>query len=191
MTTIDTQVIELLGRQRLVSELLRAGLEVALPMRDRGVDLIVYADLKKSVDRFVARPIQMKAASNSSFGIWQKFEKIQGLILAYVWHVGELSQTVTHALTYEEAFKVAEAMNWTTTPSWIEKGGYGTTNPNEKLLNLLGPHRMTPELWWSKITGLPEVHRDDKKIGDSNILEDNRVRPWSGYQEVPRSPDPR
>ncbi len=44
---LDTQVIELLGRQRLIAELLRDGLEVALPVRDRGVDLVAYADLSR------------------------------------------------------------------------------------------------------------------------------------------------
>ena len=42
---MDSQVVEVLGRNRLVSDLLQAGLEVALPVRDRGVDLIAYADL--------------------------------------------------------------------------------------------------------------------------------------------------
>ena len=41
---MDSQQIELLGRHRLVEELLRAGLEVALPLRDHGVDLIAYRD---------------------------------------------------------------------------------------------------------------------------------------------------
>jgi hypothetical protein len=41
----DTQVIELIGRNRLGSEILRDGLEVAVPARDRGIDLIAYSDL--------------------------------------------------------------------------------------------------------------------------------------------------
>ncbi|MEX2121148.1 MAG: hypothetical protein WD847_16265 [Pirellulales bacterium] len=72
----DTQLIELLGRNRLIDDLLRAGLEVALPARDRGIDLIAYADLRTSVDAFVARPIQMKAASSRSFSVdvkWGRF----------------------------------------------------------------------------------------------------------------------
>jgi len=36
--TLDPQVVEILGRQRLMAELLRDGLEVAVPARDRGVD---------------------------------------------------------------------------------------------------------------------------------------------------------
>jgi hypothetical protein len=62
---LDSQVIELLGHNRLADELFRSGLEVAHPARDRGVDLIAYVDLETHVQSFVARPIQMKAASRS------------------------------------------------------------------------------------------------------------------------------
>ncbi|MGA3024700.1 MAG: hypothetical protein ABSF98_08030 [Bryobacteraceae bacterium] len=40
----DSQVVKVLGRNLLIAELLGAGLEVALPIRDRGIDLIAYAD---------------------------------------------------------------------------------------------------------------------------------------------------
>src|SRR5437667_4051303 len=64
---MDTQMIEIMGRNRLIDELLRAGLEVALPLRDRGIDLIAYVDLADQVSAFVACPIQMKAASGRFF----------------------------------------------------------------------------------------------------------------------------
>jgi hypothetical protein len=84
---MDSQVVELLGRNHLVGELLRAGLEVSLPLRDRGIDLIAYADLDERVKSFVARPIQMKASSSSSFSIDAKYAKFPELILAHVWHL--------------------------------------------------------------------------------------------------------
>ncbi len=84
---MDAQQIELLGRTRLMSELLEADLEVAVPARDRGVDLIAYADLGSRVKNFVAVPIQMKAFSTSGFGINKKYEKVSNLLLAYVWGV--------------------------------------------------------------------------------------------------------
>ena len=40
--TVDSQLIEIIGRNRLINELLRGGLEVATPLRDRGIDLIAY-----------------------------------------------------------------------------------------------------------------------------------------------------
>lgn len=151
-SSLDTQTIELLGRNRLVSELLMAGLEVGLPTRDRGVDLIAYVDLSAKVSSFVAAPIQMKAASSRSFSVDKKYAKISNLILAHVWHLGIPDQAVTFALSYSEAVVVAEAMKWTETASW-DRGGYCTTNPSKKLLTLLEPYRMTPEKWWERVAG--------------------------------------
>ena len=59
---MDSQTLELVGQHRLASELLLAGLEVAFPARDRGVDLIAYVDVDLEAGRFVAKPIQLKAA---------------------------------------------------------------------------------------------------------------------------------
>ena len=59
MKTRDTQKIEIIGRNRLINELLAADLEVAQPLRDRGIDLIAYLDIDDAIDRFVAFPIQL------------------------------------------------------------------------------------------------------------------------------------
>jgi hypothetical protein len=150
---LDSQTIELIGQDRLAGELLRAGLEVAFPARDRGVDLIAYADLDTNLDRFVGKPIQMKAAFRRSFGIWKKYLKIHDLILAFVWHLDGKQDSETYALTCDEAFTVGEAMGWNNTNSWTINGGYSTTRPIAKLCGLLDPNRMTPDLWWKKITG--------------------------------------
>lgn len=81
-STRDTQVKGLIGRSRLIEDLLRAGLEIAVPLRDRGIDLIAYKDFES----FIARPIQVKAASARNFSIDQKYEKIDNLIIAFVWN---------------------------------------------------------------------------------------------------------
>jgi hypothetical protein len=86
--------------------MLRAGLEVAIPVHDRGVDLIVYIDIDESRDAFVSCPIQMKAATEASFSLAGKYERILNLILAYVWHVDDASRAVSYALTYAEAFAI-------------------------------------------------------------------------------------
>jgi hypothetical protein len=153
MADRDTQLIELVGRHRLIGDLLLAKLEVALPARDRGVDLIAYADLSEQVGAFVARPIQIKVASTRSFGLDQKYKRICDLIIAYVWHLTNPSNAVTYALTYLEAEKVAETMGWTETASW-KRSGYTTNSPSKRLLELLEPYRMNPEKWWNKVTGL-------------------------------------
>ena len=138
---MDTQTIELVGQHRLASELLLAGLEVAFPARDRGVDLIAYAEVGRGLGGFVARPIQMKVASRRSFGIWKKYEKIHGLILAFVWHLDGQGERDTYALTHAESLAVGDAMGWTRTASW-RAGGYNTNNPGKKVCALLA--RATP-----------------------------------------------
>jgi len=83
--TLDTQQIELLGRAALEIELTKRGFEVARPLRDKGIDLLVFLDAPAKP--FGALPIQMKAYSGMSFGVERKYEEMNGLILVYVWNV--------------------------------------------------------------------------------------------------------
>lgn len=147
---MDSQSIEVVGRNRLISELVLAGLEVALPVRDRGVDIVAYIDLAVDTSNFVAVPIQMKAASKASFSVNRKYEKVSNLIIAYVWGLQSQDHVETYALTYPEAFLIAEAMGWTKTASW-EKGYYVNGQPGKKLCSLLAPYRMTPLAWREKV----------------------------------------
>jgi hypothetical protein len=149
---VDKRVVELIGRNRLIDELLRAGLEVAVPARDRGIDLIAYVELKSLATKFIARPIQMKAASAESFSIDRKYAKVHGLILAFVWHVQDPDETVTYALSYPEALDVARARGWTKTPS-LHEGSYTMTHPSHEVKKLLRRYEMTPDKWWRKIVG--------------------------------------
>jgi len=149
---VDTQTIELLGRNRLVTELLHAGLEVAMPARDRGIDLIAYADLSSKVTAFVACPIQMKAATRQAFSLNRKYERISNLLLAYVWGLQDPQNAETFALTYPEALTIADTLGWTKTLSW-ENGEYSTSSPSKQIRSLLKPYRMTPEAWWNRVTG--------------------------------------
>jgi hypothetical protein len=156
----DSQVVELLGRHRLIGELLRDGLEVAVPVRDRGIDLIAYADLSKQVARFASSPIQMKAATTSAFSVDQKYARIADLILAYVWHVDEPREAVTFALRYADAVAIAEKMGWIKTASW-QQGCYTTTSPSTRLRGLLEEHRMKSGDWWKMVVG----HKGGAELG--------------------------
>jgi hypothetical protein len=147
----DTQVIELIGRNCLGSQLLRDGLDIAVPARDRGIDLIAYADRSSRVKEFTARPIQMKAASEKSFSIDVKYEKIPDLIIAYIWHVHEPNAIVTYALTYAEALRLAKKC-WPRAANW-KRERYSTSKPSVKLCNLLKRYEMTEGKWWKRVTG--------------------------------------
>jgi hypothetical protein len=148
----DSQKVELLGRNRLIDELLRDNLEVALPVRDRGIDLIAYADLSDKVSSYVARPIQMKAAWKKSFAIDRKYQRFPGLVIAYVWHLDSRNEAITYAMDYLQCCAVAEQMGWTRTASW-GRGGYASNAPGKRLLSLLEPFQMRTGSWWKLIVG--------------------------------------
>ena len=112
-SSIDKQVTELVGRSKLVAELLRSGIEVAIPERDRGIDLVAYLDLDSRATSFIARPIQMKDSSGEHFSIEQKYARFHDLILAFVWHVHDPTPSPIYALTYREALVVGKRMGWT------------------------------------------------------------------------------
>lgn len=148
---MDSRLVELAGRNWLISELLKAGLEVARPERDRGIDLIVYRDLDEK-KQFLAYPIQMKAATGAVFSLHARYERFPKLILVYVWNLGDSAHTRYFALTYEQALRIADDMGWTKTASWktggrYKKRGYTTTKPSKRLRNLLGPFEMDSKKW--------------------------------------------
>ena len=97
---------------------------------------------------FVARSIQMKAASEEHFFVFRKYEKFPDLILAFVWNLSRSDQTRTYALTYADALEIADAMGWTSTPSWTKKKGYNTQRPSKRMKEILSKHEMTPRRWW-------------------------------------------
>jgi hypothetical protein len=149
---MDSQKIEIIGRNRLVNELLEAGLEVAEPIRDRGVDLIAYLDVDDEIDHFVAFPIQLKVSSDRRFAVMRKYDRFPNLILAYVWGVGSEIAPITCALTQQEATVIAETMGWTKTASWVN-GGYSSII-SKRLQPLLEPYRMTPAAWRAKLMAM-------------------------------------
>lgn len=150
---LDPQSVEIVGRNKLVNELLKAGIEVSLPIRDRGIDLIAYIDIDREnkLQSFVACPIQMKAATERRFSLHKKYERFKNLLLTFVWHVHDPNSNIIYALTYSEALKVAEKLEWTKTETWVERGKYSSTSPGKKIVDLIEPYKMTPEKWRNKV----------------------------------------
>lgn len=145
---VDTQLIELVGRNRLIESALAAGLDVALPIRDDGADLIVYSRKGESV--FCARPVQLKTATKPRFSVdRKKYEARQGLIMAYVW--GERGSTLFVLSYIPDIPYVAKEMKWENTDSWKtggrnQKPGW-SCYPSPKLMEVLEPFRATPDRW--------------------------------------------
>ena len=146
----DAQLTELAGRHLLISQLVASGIEVATPVRDKGVDLIAYHDVTGREPRFVACPIQLKSSSGEGFSLDKKYSRVSNLLLAYVWHVIDPLRASIYALTYAEALSILEAQQYTKTPSW-EKGRYSVSKPGKSLVAMLERYRMNPDKWIDRI----------------------------------------
>lgn len=152
---VDTQQRELMGRHRLIESLLRGGMEVAAPLRDRGVDLIAYTP-PGTPGGFGAFPIQLKSFSVEGFSLHRKYAGIDRLVLAYAWHINQPERCVILAMTYAEALRVATDMRYTSTASWKKpNGAYTVTKPGAKLRERLAPFALRNDRWSDVRTRLP------------------------------------
>jgi hypothetical protein len=149
----DSQLVELAGRNWLVSQLIQGGIEVARPERDHGVDLIAYIEARD----FVACRIQVKVSTGSAFVVHR--EKYKGMLLVYVWQVKDSRPTIAFAMTSAEACGIAKKMRWTKNGSWKRNGYWRVRNvgADGKLQELLNLYRTTPRQW--KRTIRKAVHR--------------------------------
>ena len=117
-TKISSQAVEAAGRNWLSAQLLLRGLEVSVPIVDRGIDLIVFKEIGDAGIR--ALPLQLKCASAESFSLDRKYAG-RGIPLVYVWNV--LTQPTAFFLTYDEAL-VALGEQAALTASWADRGYY-------------------------------------------------------------------
>ena len=142
---LDSQQVEILGRNLIKASLIEAGIEVATPERDNGIDLIAYRWSKAGM--FTAYPVQIKAASKFCFSIDRKYAKIPRLIMVYVLNCRSTNESEIFAMSYDQMVQVGEAMGWTKTASWMERDQYSTQHPSPKLRGLLAPYCMDAAKW--------------------------------------------
>jgi hypothetical protein len=146
----DSQLTEVFGKNLLISHLVSAGFEVAQPVRDRGVDLVVYKDGEDAKD-YVPCLIQLKASSHESFSLDKKYERFPHLLIAYVWNVQTPALSSVYALTFNDALQVMEKKGYAKTDSWKNGGYYFVRDAGAKLKEILEPYKMTTERWREKL----------------------------------------
>ena len=146
-TKLDSQQIELFGRHRVIESMAKDGIEIAMPLRDRGVDFVAYDDQTT----YLACPVQLKIATNESFSIHDKYAAAARLMMCYVWNIHDARAMAIYAMSWREALGVADAMEWTKTKSWTDNKSYSTSAPSKKLKGLIEPFRVRPGGWKSII----------------------------------------
>lgn len=150
---LDTQQIEIIGRNLLISIMISEDIEIAQPLRDRGVDLIAFSDLNEN-KQFHAIPIQLKTFSKRGFNLYSKYDKFPNLVLAYLWFARNPEKAKLYIMNYHEAWLIARRLGWTKTDSWIKKGSYSNSNPSKKILEELNPYLYKPGELRTMIKGL-------------------------------------
>ena len=146
----DSQLTEIAGKHLLIAHLVKAGIEVAEPIRDKGIDLVAYRGEQGS-DDFTAWPIQLKAFSHESFSLDKKYARLPRLLIAYVWNVKDPDRSEVYALTFKEALRVMDEKGYSKSDSWTKGGRYFVRDAGPALKGLLERYRMTPEQWQEKL----------------------------------------
>lgn len=147
---LDTQQIEILGRNLLVSALLREGIEVALPLRDNGIDLLAYTGYFDESGVARMTPIQLKCASTTAWGLKKKYARIRDLHLVYVWHVAAGSDPEFHCMRYEDAEQVLVERNYAR-EYWQEHGSYAVNGVGGDLRESLAKFKVKPGEWRKRL----------------------------------------
>jgi len=143
-------IIETLGRNHLIAQLIEDGVHAAVPMWDQGVDLLAYYG---GDGKFVARPLQLKVAETTRWGLYQKYANTQGLLMVYIWNVRQSADVEIYAMSYAEALNhLTVSGPYTTSSSWKDKGGYDMAPArNSTMWKSLQPFRMTKGMWKERL----------------------------------------
>src|SRR5271155_2297843 len=86
------------GTNWLIIQLLNAGLDVATPFVDEGIDLFVYGQDRDG--KLTFRSLQIKTTDSEGFELYKKYEKIPELFMIYIWYSNELKETKAYGMTY-------------------------------------------------------------------------------------------
>ena len=142
--------IEMLGRNHLIAQLVKADVHVAVPMWDQGVDLIAYYESKSG---FIARPLQLKASKATRWGVYKKYAQIKDLLIVHIWHVAKCSDVEIYAMSYPEAERLLEQTStYATAITYTKPGGhYDTANITPTLRLRLDEFKMFPENWRERL----------------------------------------
>jgi len=152
---MDKQQIGIIGKHILIANLIAADLEVAEPLRDRGIDLIVFRDGSDG-GKFIACPIQLKTATDETFGLNEKYLRFPNLRIVHVWHALVPARAQIFALSYEEALSLLVEMKYSESPSWKNDRSYTTTKPSKDLKGAMERFLVKSPDEWPRRLGMEE-----------------------------------
>jgi hypothetical protein len=151
-TPNHANIIEVLGRNHLIAQLIEDGVHAAVPLWDQGVDLLAYYE---HAGGLVARPLQLKVSEISRWGVYKKYAAIPALLMVHAWHVKQSQDVEIYAMSYTEAVELLTTTStYATTATWKKPMGHYDTSPvrnNSMLWNRLQPFRMGQGKWKERL----------------------------------------
>jgi len=89
ITKVDSQVQEIRARGIVIDRLLSCGFEVAVPVRDKGVDFLIYRENENNS----YRKIQLKSSIGETFSFSRKYLSTEDLVCIYVMNLSMTDTT--------------------------------------------------------------------------------------------------
>lgn len=132
--------------------LLYTDFEPARPAFDSGIDLRAISPKGHTVN------LQVKTATDRSFGVERRWEGLPNFLLALVWNLTSRTKADVYVLSFQDAIGIIEACapTWLQSASWrgeIQgRAGFSTRSPNQKILAAIEAYRATPERWREALT---------------------------------------
>lgn len=104
ITQLDSQIQEIISRNILINKLLEYEFEVAMPVRDCGIDLLVY----KKLESTCYKKIQLKSSIGKSLSFKRNYHKITDLNFIFI--LGVISEKpIIYGLTISELIELLES----------------------------------------------------------------------------------
>jgi hypothetical protein len=154
---VNIETLQLLGRARLIDELLEDGLNVALPMRAGEIDMLAYID--SSATQYPMASVPIKVKSLCSFPISTAIEGVRSpcLLTAFVWGTNAPARAPIFALTLAELV-VVKMIGVINRANAAQAGGAfdEAYRSNAILPDVLEPYAMSVGKWRRKISALLE-----------------------------------
>jgi len=150
--SLKSQQVEVIGRNIVINQLVHEGIEVAEPVRDRGIDLVAYLSKEEGADRFRARPLQLKVASERSFSIRRKYLEFNQMYVVYVWRVAYPAEdSEIYVLDTQEMVAVGDERGWTSKDTWTKDDRWDETRVTKATKRVIKKHRVRLGEWRAKL----------------------------------------
>jgi hypothetical protein len=154
---MDSEMLELARRARLMDQLLEDGVNVALPMGACEIDMIAYVNSRTGACRMVSVPINVASFCSDALASNLEAARASGLLVALVWGIANPEDVRTFALTPAEltVVKMIEIIGRANAARSGEPPDQACT-PEAVLHKALAPFAMSPGKWREKINTILE-----------------------------------